>query len=64
VTDELVAEYEFTFRFNPRNSKSRSKLFYRLVQQAVAIGPTTYDQIVHPADGMKAERKPQRVVAT
>ena len=55
---------EFTFRFNRRNSKSRGKLFYRLVQQAVAIGPTTYDQIVHPVDGMKAERKPQRVVAT
>ena len=26
---------EFTFRFNRRKSKSRGKLFYRLVQQAV-----------------------------
>ena len=26
---------EFTFRFNRRTSKSRGKLFYRLVQQAV-----------------------------
>lgn len=30
---------EFTFRFNRRTSRSRGKLFYRLVQQAVAIGP-------------------------
>lgn len=30
---------EFTFRFNRRTSRSRGKLFYRLVQQAVAIEP-------------------------
>jgi transposase-like protein/ribosomal protein L37AE/L43A len=30
---------EFTFRFNRRTSKSRMKLFFRLVQQAVALGP-------------------------
>jgi transposase-like protein len=30
---------EYTFRFNRRTSRSRGKLFYRLVQQAVAIGP-------------------------
>jgi transposase-like protein len=30
---------EFTFRFNRRTSRSRGKLFYRLVQQAVAINP-------------------------
>ena len=28
---------EFTFRFNRRTSKSRSKLFYRLAQQAVQV---------------------------
>ena len=28
---------EFTFRFNRRRSRSRGKLFFRLVQQAVAI---------------------------
>ena len=27
---------EFTFRFNRRTSRSRGKLFYRLIQQAVA----------------------------
>jgi transposase-like protein/predicted RNA-binding Zn-ribbon protein involved in translation (DUF1610 family) len=30
---------EYTFRFNRRTSRSRGKLFYRLVQQAVTIGP-------------------------
>lgn len=30
---------EYTFRFNRRTSRSRGKLFYRLVQQAVAIDP-------------------------
>jgi len=39
---------EFTFRFNRRKSKNRGKLFYRLVQQAVAIEPVTLDMIVHP----------------
>lgn len=30
---------EFTFRFNRRTSRSRGKLFYRLVQQAVTMQP-------------------------
>jgi len=38
---------EYTFRFNRRKSKSRGKLFYRLVEQAVAIEPTSYKKIVH-----------------
>lgn len=37
---------EFSFRFNCRKSRSRGKLFYRLVQQAVAIEPTPYHSIV------------------
>lgn len=36
---------EFTFRFNRRTSGSRGKLFYRLLQQAVAIPPTTVQDI-------------------
>lgn len=36
---------EFTFRFNRRTSLSRGKLFYRLVQQAVAIAPVTGQDI-------------------
>jgi hypothetical protein len=37
---------EFTFRFNRRTSRSRGKLFYRLLQQAVEIPPTTYRQLI------------------
>jgi DNA-binding FrmR family transcriptional regulator len=40
---------EFTFRFNRRKSGSRGKLFFRLVQQAVAVEPTTYRSIVRTA---------------
>ena len=36
---------EFTFRFNRRRSASRGKLFYRLVQQAVAVSPAPYKQL-------------------
>ncbi len=41
---------EFTFRFNRRNSRYRGKLFYRLLQQAVAAGPMPYARIVNGAD--------------
>lgn len=37
---------EFTFRFNRRTSRHRGKLFYRLMQQATLLGPTTYAEIV------------------
>jgi len=37
---------EFTFRFNRRKSASRGKLLYRLLQQAMAIGPTPYAVLV------------------
>jgi transposase-like protein len=37
---------EFTFRFNRRTSRHRGKLFYRLMEQAVAIESTSYKQIV------------------
>jgi transposase-like protein len=40
---------EFTFRFNRRTSRSRGKLFYRLLQQAVQIPPTAYRQMVDGA---------------
>ena len=36
---------EFTFRFNRRTSTHRGKLFYRLLQNAVKIEPTIYNQI-------------------
>jgi len=46
---------EFTFRFNRRKSISRGKLFYRLIQQAVAVEPIPLDQILHP--GKKSVQK-------
>lgn len=39
---------EFTFRFNRRKSKARGKLFFRLVEQAVAIDPTPYKSLIKP----------------
>jgi len=38
---------EFTFRFNRRTSSYRGKLFYRLLENAVLIGPTTYEDFVN-----------------
>jgi transposase-like protein len=38
---------EFAFRFNRRRSKARGLLFHRLAQQAVAIGPASYNAIVN-----------------
>src|SRR5215472_14283441 len=51
VSHEHLPYYldEFTFRFNRRKSKSRGKLFFRLVQQAAETGPTTYAHIAKPA---------------
>lgn len=48
VTHEHLDYYldEFTFRFNRRRSRSRGKLFYRLVQQAVAVAPAPYESLV------------------
>ena len=46
---------EFTFRFNRRTSRHRGKLFYRLVQQAVAIDPVPYRRLVQPG-----ARRPRR----
>ena len=37
---------EFTFRFNRRKSRSRGKLFLRLAEQAVAVGPAPYKSLV------------------
>ena len=37
---------EFTFRFNRRTSRSRGKLFQRLLEQAVAVEPAPYKTLV------------------
>ena len=40
---------EFTFRFNRRRSAARGKLFFRLVEQAVAVAPAPYESLVRYA---------------
>ncbi len=42
---------EFTFRFSRRKSRSRGKLFFRLVQQAVAVEPAPYKSMIKCAAG-------------
>ena len=37
---------EYTFRFNRRRSRARGLLFYRLLQNAVAVDPVPYGQLV------------------
>ena len=52
---------EFTFRFNRRRSASRGKLFYRLVQQTVAVDPVPLHRIVRSTT---RKRRPQDIGAT
>jgi transposase-like protein len=44
---------EFTFRFNRRTSRFRGKLFYRLLQNAVAIDPAPFKTLTKGARGRK-----------
>lgn len=37
---------EFTFRFNRRTSRARGLLFYRLIEQAMAIGPVLCKDLI------------------
>jgi transposase-like protein len=55
VSPEHIVYYldEFTFRFNRRTSRHRGKLFYRLLQHAMAVDPTTYGQIIKHVRGPK-----------
>lgn len=54
---------EFTFRFNRRKSMNRGKLFYRLIQQAVAIEPVPLDKILHPEKQQARKLPPRKVPA-
>jgi transposase-like protein len=47
---------EFTFRFNRRTSASRGKLFYRLMQNAVAVPPAPYGSLAKHVRGRKAKK--------
>jgi hypothetical protein len=46
---------EFTFRFNRRTSRHRGLLFYRLLQQAVAVDPVPYGRLI----GSREASRPQ-----
>jgi transposase-like protein len=41
---------EFTFRFNRRTSRHRGMLFYRLMEQAIALPPAPYSTLVATSD--------------
>jgi len=55
---------EFVFRFNRRSSRSRGKLFYRLLQQAVVVDPTPYRSIITDWDDEAPWSPPQDVGVT
>lgn len=44
---------EFTFRFNRRSSTHRGLLFFRLLENAMEVEPTTYRQMVKRVRGRK-----------
>lgn len=57
VSSEHLDYYldEFTFRFNRRRSRHRGKLFYRLLQQAVAVEPVPYRDMIAHARGRRKQ---------
>ena len=52
---------EFTFRFNRRTVRHRGKLFYRLVQQTVAIGPAPYPSLVKHVRSERRRRRRHKI---
>ena len=44
---------EYTFRFNRRTSKSRGLLFYRLISQAIDLGPVLESELRAPKSAEK-----------
>jgi transposase-like protein len=52
---------EFTFRFNRRTARHRGKLFYRLVQQAVAVDPAPYSSLVKHVRSRKRRRRHHKI---
>ena len=57
VSHEHLAYYldEYTFRFNRRTSRYRGKLFYRLLQNAVAVDAIPYREIVKGVRRQKSQ---------
>jgi hypothetical protein len=58
VSPEHIGYYldEFMFRFNRRTSQSRGKVFYRLLQHAMVVEPSTYGQIKKQVRGRPVKR--------
>jgi transposase-like protein len=59
VSHEHLEYYldEYTFRFNRRTSRHRGKLFYRLLQNAMAVEPVTFKQLVKHVRGQKLRKR-------
>jgi len=57
VSHEHLAYYldEYTFRFNRRTSRYRGKLFYRLLQNAVAVDAIPYQAITKGVRRQKSQ---------
>src|SRR5882672_2684492 len=51
---------EFTFRFNRRTSRHRGKLFFRLLEQAMAVDPVPYTSMVKGVRGRRKKSSPNR----
>lgn len=50
---------EFSFRFNRRGSRARGMLFYRLLEQSVAMHPISYrDLVANPKPRKEGEDRP------
>jgi len=62
VTRAHLDDYldEFVFRFNRRKSRHRGKLFFRLVQQAVAAEPAPYTSLVKHVRPQRPSRRRRR----
>ena len=54
---------EYTFRFNRRTSKSRGMLFYRLVSQAIDLGPVSETELKASPESLLIRQKPQESTA-
>jgi transposase-like protein len=54
---------EYTFRFNRRTSKSRGLLFYRLITQAIDLGPVLERQLRWPFHASESHEKAQESTA-
>jgi len=59
VSHEHLQQYlnEFVFRFNRRTSTHRGKLFYRLVQQSLAVEPLVYQSLIRDVRGRRRMRR-------